>query len=216
MRFLISIIFLGASIAAQAQETTNTTPQPTESHRSAGGLALEPMIIYSQDNENIRTSQLPLIPSDTSGTSRSAGFGLKIGGHIGEVVVLGADARYAKSEMSDSSYGTARGDKYTLGPVLGVQMPVAGLRLWGTYVLAGDYDPEAGAQGFDLRFKDPRGYRVGVGLHVGPVSLNLEYEDLTFQNTQIQSFGLGNATADSSVDFSSRGYLASLSFPLEF
>lgn len=221
MRFILQVsLLVGLAIPAMAQdqeivntERTTTTTETTE--RSKVGLALEPMLIYGQETANIRTSQLPIISDDTTAGEKSAGIGLKLGGHIAGILTAGVDGRYSRTRLSDSSYGETEGDKYTVGPTLGVQMPVAGLRVWGTYVVAGGYDPSAGAQGFDLRFNDPRGYRMGVGFHIGAVSLNLEYEDLTFQNTEIQSFGGIGGSAATAVDFDSRGYMASLSFPIE-
>ena len=56
--------------------------------------------------------------------------------------------------MKDSFYQTADADVYNYGPTLGVQMPFAGLRLMGTYVLGGAFDPAAGAYGIDLKFSN--------------------------------------------------------------
>lgn len=202
------------SWSALAQESVSTD-YPTNDARERAGVAIEPMLIFGRDDATIKTSQLPVIQDDTSATSENFGAGLKLGMHVGQIVTLGADGRYSRNKLSDSAYGNASGDKWTLGPYVGAQMPVAGLRLFGTWVLAGDFDPEAGNQGFNVRFKDPQGYRVGAGFHVGPVSLNLEYESLKFNKTKVQSFGLVNGTANSEVDFESGGWLASVSFPLE-
>ena len=78
-----------------------------------------------------------------------------------------------------------------------------------------EMDPEAGIDGLDLKFKDARGYRVGGGVHFAALAVNLEYEDLTYQNTDIQSYGILNATGSSDVDMTQRGTVVSLSFPFE-
>ncbi len=216
MRFLLTILIAGLfTTHAMAQETLNTKVPLRHGPGGRAGVAIEPMLIFSQEEANIKTSQLPVISDDTSGQSRGFGAGLKLGMHVSQILILGVDGRYSRSKMSDSAYGDANGDKYTFGPTLGAQMPLAGLRLWATYVLAGDFDPDSGRQGFDLRFKDPRGYRVGAGLHFGPVSMNLEFEELNFDQTVIQSFGAISPNFGTNVDFVSRGYFASLSFPLE-
>lgn len=207
---MISLI----SFAAAAQDgSTSASTDEIRSRRDLG-LAIEPMLIYQQEDAKIRTSQLPVISDDTSATSRGYGFGLKLGGHIGDILTAGVDGRYMQTTLDDSAYGKARTTKYSVGPTVGVQMPIVGLRLFGTYVLAGAVDPEAGTQDVDVRFRDPRGYRLGAGFHIGPISLNLEYENISYLNTQVQSYGLIGGNGNSDIDFDTRGYLASVSFPL--
>jgi hypothetical protein len=198
--------------SAFAQETSRTY---APSNGSKVGLALEPMLIYTRETSNIRTSQLPIISDDTSGTSQGGGVGLKVGGHIAGIITAGVDGRYSQTRMTDSSYGNAKAISYNVGPTVGVQMPIVGLRLFATYVPFGAYDPAAGDRGFDVRFRDPQGYRLGAGFHIGPVSLNLEYEDIRFRNTLVQSVGGINQPITSDIKFDTRGYDASVSFPLE-
>lgn len=143
------------------------------------------------------------------------GVGLRVGGHVSELFFLGLDARYARIQMSDSFYEKADARVYNLAPIVGVQTPYFGIRLLAGYVQAGENDPGAGYQGLDLKFKEVNGWRVGAGLYIAAVSLNLEYQDLTYNTTEIQSFGsyvVNNAT---SVDANNRGYSLSLSFPIE-
>lgn len=212
---LIGFLLVLLPFQSYGQELIHTELPEDERALPRFGVALEPMITYSQQDASIKSSQLPILSDDTSAASQSYGLALKIGGHVYKSVSLGVDGRWARNRITDSAYGTASGDQYNVGPTLGVQMPWWGARLWGTYVALGEFNPETGRQQVDLRFEDSTGFRVGVGFHYGPVSLNVEYEDLNFDNTIFESFGQISAATPSRVDFSSRGYIASLSFPLE-
>ena len=209
----LCILLFSAPLFAQ----NNSTASDDDHHHviSPGGLFVEPILQASRGDSTIKTSQLPFINQDTSGTTDGYGVGLKLGVHVSEIFFVGIDGRYAKTEVKDSSYQTAKGDEYNYGPTVGLQMPIAGLRLMGTYVAGGQYDPAAGADGVDLRFRDPTGWRVGAGIHILAVSLNLEYEDLTYNNSDIQSIGSLPIDTATNVDYENKGYMLSLSFPIE-
>lgn len=196
--------------------TTSTTDSQDESRISKGGLFIEPMIFASQEDTTIRTSQLPIITDDTSGTQRSAGIGLRFGGHVSEIFMLGVDGRYARARMEDSSYQTADSNVYNIAPTIGLQTPLAGIKLMGSYVVAGENDPGSGAQGIDLKFKEATGWRVGAGVHVLAVAVNLEYQNLTYNKTEVQSLGsLTALNGDYNFDAETAGYTLSVSFPVE-
>lgn len=182
---------------------------------SKGGFFIEPMIIATQEDTTIKTSQLPIVTDDTSGTSTGYGVGLRLGGHVSEIVLLGVDARYSKTTMDDSFYQKADSNAYDVAPVIGVQTPYYGVRLLAGYVVAGESDPNAGVTGLDLKFKEASGWRVGAGLFIAAVALNLEYQDLTYNSTEIQSLGSRVINKATSVDAGNRGYTLSVSFPVE-
>jgi len=213
----------GEDTATQPTPTDTTTNTVTEksdreekkSGISPGGLFLEPILSYSQEDSSIQTGQLPVISDDTSGTSKSYGVGARIGIHASEILFVGADARFARTSMADSSLGDVQGNSYNVGPTLGLQMPVFGLRIWGSYVAAGEYNPEAGNNDFDLKFKEARGPRYGAGIRLASLRVNLEYQDLTYNTTEIESFGSITNPGSSKVDFKNEGYTLSLSFPVE-
>jgi hypothetical protein len=156
-----------------------------------------------------------MLGADNTGTSRGFGLDLKLGGHIGEMFFLGVDGRYERSQLNDSSYSSANTNVYNWGPVAGFQAPFYGLRVWGTYIVDGIADPDAGARGVDLKFKDPFGWRVGAGVRFAAVSVNVEYEDLTYRTTEIQSLGDVGVGRDTGIDYAQRGYGLSLSFPIQ-
>ncbi len=204
----------GATSGATTDTTSRTYREETTAAPSAyGGFYIEPGIFGSRTQTDLKTSQL-LPVGDVNGTSDGVGVDLKVGGHINDIVFLAVDGRYERSHLTGSAYSSADSNVYNYGPTLGFQAPVWGMRLWGTYVLDGISDPQAGANSVDFKFKDPYGWRAGVGFHIQNVSLNLEYEDLTYRTTELQSRGTAAGSTNTSADFGQRGYLASLSFPI--
>lgn len=212
---LMALWVAGPSAYAQDTVTTTTTEESESSGLKRGGFMIEPILSFTREESTIKTSQLPIVADDTSGSMEGFGAGARLGAHVSEMIFLGADGRYSRMTLDDSFYQSASGDMFTLGPSLALQMPRFGLRLLGTYILAGQFNPEAGVQGLDVKFTQARGYRVGAGLRLASFSVNLEYQDLTFDNTDIESVGSLTADTTTDVDFSNSGYTLSLSFPVE-
>ena len=71
-----------------------------------------------------------------------------------------------------------------------------GIRVWAGYILAGSMDVEKD-QGVDLKFKDANGYRVGVGIKLSMVSLNLEYQQIEYDETELQDAGISSGSTNS-------------------
>lgn len=204
------------TVTSEHESTTSTTRVEDEDKRlSKGGVFFEPMLMATQADSSIKTSQLPAVTGNADGDSRGYGIGLRLGGHVSEILLLGVDARYLKMELENSIYNKTESDVYNIAPVIGLQTPYFGIRLLAGYVVAGENNPNSGNQGVDLKFKDARGLRYGAGIYVGAVSINLEYEDLTYNNTEIESFGTLASNRETSVDATSKGYTLSLSFPVE-
>ncbi len=214
---LVSTMMLLASVTGWAQTSSDNVSRTTVAGKPVkpGGFYAEPFVSLSRDDSSIRTSQVPMITGDTSGRVDGAGFGTRLGVHASETVFIGVDARYQRSRIADSFYQSADGNLYNFGPMIGGQMPWYGLRGWAEYVIGGEFDPTAGRNGFDVRFRDPRGYRLGAGLHYLNASVNLEFQDLVYDTTQIQSLGRIQTGDDTRVDFTTRGFIVSLSFPME-
>jgi hypothetical protein len=199
---------------ATPENTSTTTTTTTTKDHSSSGLFVEPILLGASENMSMKTAQLPLVNSNTSGTASGYGVGLRLGGHITNAIFIGVDGRYDKEQMQDSFYQSANAEGYNYGPTVGVQMPYLGLRLMGTYVMGGQLNPTPGAYGLDLNFKDARGWRAGAGVHLGPVSVNLEYQDLTYGTTQVESLGSLPVNTNVSMQTETTGYLLSLSFPM--
>ncbi len=197
----------------QRTETIRTTES---SHLSRGGFFLEPILFVSKEDSAIKSSQLPIINDDTTGNSTGYGVGLRLGGHVSEILLLGVDARYAKMQTDDSFYNNANADVYNIAPMIGLQTPFFGIRLLAGYVAIGESNPTASNQGVDLKFKEASGLRLGAGVYIAAISINLEYQDLTYNKTEIESYGSVAVNNTTSIDATTKGYTVSLSFPVEF
>lgn len=179
--------------------------------KADGGLFIEPMITYQDLKANIEYPNTFL--DDSSGKIKGAGLGLRAGGHVLDTMFLAADVRYAQPKYEDSNFASdAKAMNY--GLVLGVQMPIAGLRLWGTYIADGNLDPKED-NNVDLKFTKAKGSRFGVGFHVAVVSVNLEYQDIKYGSTELEKLGpFSNINAQDDIELTEKGLVASVSFPM--
>jgi hypothetical protein len=211
----ISLMLMLLSQIAYSQNSETVQPVHSETYLSRGGVFIEPLIFYSAEDSSVHSSQLPIINDDTSGNSNGYGLGFRVGGHAAEILLIGLDARYANMKNDDSFYKDADVTVYNLAPVVILQTPFLGVRLLAGYVALGESNPSRGSQGIDLKFTEGTGPRLGAGVYVGPVSLNLEYQDLTYNKTEIESFGSVAVNSATNIDTTVRGYTLSLSFPIE-
>lgn len=177
-----------------------------------GGLFIEPMLTYEKGEGDVKFPS-PFGSADTDSTG--FGVGARLGFHVLESVFIGADGRYSMLNFEDDQVKTdADAKAWNVSPVVGIQMPTTlGIRLWGSYIMAGELDPDKD-NNVDLRFSEARGYRLGGGLKLGHVSLNLEYEALTYDKTNVDEIGTftsGYSRDDIELDNSS--WILSVSFP---
>ncbi|MBC7743016.1 MAG: hypothetical protein H7061_12520 [Bdellovibrionaceae bacterium] len=203
------------SIATTDASTTSQYTE-TEEHRSLsrGGLYLEPMISAIREDSSINSAAFGT--ANSTGTTEGYGLGLRLGGHVSEILFLGIDGRYAKMSQTDAFFNKESSDVYNFAPMIGVQTPIWGIRVLAGYVLLGENNPGANAQGVNLKFTEPRGWRLGAGLHAGPVGISLEYQNLMYNKTEIQSVGnVASGATVNNVDETTKGYALSLSFPVE-
>lgn len=178
-----------------------------------GGLFVEPAITYELGNTTVN---YPAPLSDSTGRADGLGIGARLGFHISEAFFLGADARYSMPGFKDSSVSyDAKSVSTLLGPVVGFQMPDVGLRLWGTYLMAGELNPEASGN-FDVKFTKPSGFRVGAGFRVEAFSINAEYQQVKYGESVLEQIGpfTPGSTFDS-VNLENKSWIISASFPLE-
>lgn len=176
----------------------------------SAGLFIEPGVTYETGKG---TLDWPAPLSDSDGDVKGLGLMARLGFHVSDAVFIGGDARYSKPNFKNSANNyDASAESMNLGAVVGMQMPVVGLRVWGEYVLLGSLDPAA-SHGVDVKFEDAKGYRIGVGFHVAMVSLNLEYQKLSYGKSTLQS--LGTIPVGSSLGkLDDAAYIASVTFPL--
>lgn len=178
-----------------------------------GGLFVEPMLTYERGEGEIDFPS-PVNSSDTD--VDGFGVGARVGFHIHESIFIGADGRYSMPQFKDSSLDQKVDAKaWNYGPVVGFQMPTdIGLRVWGGYIMDGQLDPEKD-QDVDEKFSDAKGYRVGAGVKLGITSLNLEYQTLKYDKTEIQEVGVftpGYSRGD--VELENSTWILSVSFPI--
>jgi hypothetical protein len=185
---------------------------PVLAEENKGGLFIEPMITYEQGDGEIDYPS-PFGTSDT--TSKGFGIGGRLGFHVHKSVFLGVDGRYSSLELKvDGSDTKSDAKAWNFGPMIGIQMPTTiALRVWASYIMDGQIDPEKD-NGFDVKFEDGTGYRVGAGLKLGIASLNLEYQNLTYDKTRIQAVGNFGTNSVSSTSLENNTWIASVSFPI--
>ncbi len=176
-----------------------------------GGLFIEPMLTYESGSSKVDFPS----PANSSDSDISGfGLGARLGFHVHEAVFLGIDGRYSMLEYkNDDTDINTDATAYNWGPVVGIQMPTTlGLRVWASYIVGAQIDPEKD-QGIDLKFKDGSGYRVGGGIKIAAVSLNLEYQEINYAETELQDAGFfSGSTRD--VESDNRSLILSVSFPI--
>jgi hypothetical protein len=176
-----------------------------------GGLFIEPSLTYETSDAKI---DYPTGFSNSSGSANGAGIGLRVGGHVADILFVGADLRYSKPTYKDSTVNSeAASSAYNYAPVVGVQTPLFGIRVWGAYVLGGELAPEED-KGVQMKFSDPKGYRIGAGIHFLLVSINLEYQDLKYDKTTLEKAGPLTGIDMSGNKLTNKSYIVSVSMPI--
>lgn len=175
------------------------------------GFYIEPGITFEKGDNEL---DWPAPLSNSTGTTQGLGFNLKLGYHANDIFFLGLDGSYSKPKFENSATDySAESTSSLYGAVIGAQMPVAGLRIWGGYVFGGDLDPEEDG-GVDVKFEGAKGPKIGVGLKILIVSVNLEYMDLEYGTSKLEKAGPVTGTLDSKLK--NKVGLLSVSFPLTF
>ncbi len=175
------------------------------------GLFVEPAVTYETSDSSV---DYPPPASNSTGHINGYGVGARLGIHVFDIVFVGVDGRYAQPHYTDSSGYDASTVSSNWGPVVGIQMPVVGLRIWGAAVVDGEINPES-SHGYDLKFNQATGYRVGAGFQFVAVSLNVEYQDLKYSNTNLQGIGpFAPGTNLDNTELKNKSWIASISFPI--
>jgi hypothetical protein len=210
--YLITCLALVVIIAmdANAEETSDNN----KSKDSGFGLFVEPAVTSELGSTSVN---YPSPLSNSTGSSNGFGLGARLGFHISEAFFLGADARYSMPQFSDSAASyDAKAVSTNWGPVVGMQMPHLGLRVWGSYILGGELNPDKSGN-LDVTYQNASGYRVGAGFRIAAISLNLEYQDLKYGQAGLEQIGpFSSASSFSGVNLNNKSWIASLSFPMQF
>lgn len=212
MKQQLAKIQLRLSIVAASLLALGLALSFAESAKADVGLFVEPSLTYELGDTKIN---YPAPFSDSTGKLQGFGIGARLGMHVSEAIFVGLDGRYSMPKFTDSSVSyDAAATAMNYGPVVGIQMPDIGLRLWGAYVLGGDVNPDASGN-LDVKMTGAQGYRLGAGFRIAALSLNLEYQDLRYDSTTLEQIGPFTGGSFDSVKLNQKSWIASVSFPLE-
>jgi len=176
------------------------------------GLFLEPGVHY--ENSKLTVTNPSTLVGNQEEKITGVGVGARLGIHFFDILFVAGDARYSRPRYeSDALNGSADAAAYNLGATIGVQTPVAGLRVWATSVLDGGLDPET-ISGTNIKYTGFNGYRVGAGFYVAMISIDFEYEDAKYKNAELESVGPFSTNAISNMDGTQKGYILGVSFPI--
>lgn len=182
----------------------------TTSH--AVGLFVEPLVTYEGSSKTELDWPTPF--QSSTGSVEGLGVGARLGGHINEIFLVAADVRYSKPQFKNSANNIdVASNQHNHGVMVGAQTPFLGIRITGSYILGGELDPDAG-NNVNAKFTEGTGYRVGAGMHFAFVSVNLEYQDMKYNKTTLESVG-PFAGPDLDYDLTNKSYILSVGFPIE-
>lgn len=180
-----------------------------ESDSNGTGLFLEPGLSYQITNSNV---DYPGTGANSSASTRGFGLLARVGVHMWDRFFIAADGRYALLDFNDNANNiSVNATSWDIAPVIGMQMPENGPRLYVGYVVAGNLDPQS-TNGRDLLFEQATGWRVGAGLKVQHVSVNIEWQRLHYGSNRLQS----SAATVNGVTYNGEGLVASVTFPIDF
>jgi hypothetical protein len=171
----------------------------------AAGFYFEPGVFYESGKGTVDLD-------DSEATTKGLGVDLKLGMHfVDRMLFVALDGTYSKPKFEhDNTSYSADATSSTYGAVIGVQTPLLGLRLWAGYVFGGTLDPEESGL-FDVKFDEASGPKMGVGIKIVFVAINVEYMDLKYKK------GTGNWGSFPSLDdFGNKVTMVSVSVPFMF
>ena len=155
----------------------------------AMGFYLEPGLFYEKGDNKL---DWPSPLGSSTGTTKGMGVDLKLGMHFTDMIFVAVDGTYSKPKFENSAPYDADATSTTYAGIIGVQTPLVGLRFWAGYVFGGTLDPEE-TNGYDVKFEEAKGYKVGAGIKIFFVAVNLEYMDLKYDKSTVEKSQIGRA-----------------------
>lgn len=193
------------------ERTEVVETETNDDDKKDAGFFLEPSILYETGEGKIDFKSI----AQPDGDLKGAGVGLRLGSHFKDVFFIALDAAYSEPEFTDDN-GNFDYDlkSWLAGVTVGLQTPVAGLRVWGGYVPFGEIKFEGrGSNDTTVKYKDPQLWKLGAGLRIKAISLNLEYLNGDYTKLQVENAGsLLSGSYDG--DATRESWIASISFPL--
>lgn len=185
----------------------------TFARAEASGVFVEPMFTYETGSGDIAFPA----PTNTSDSKvKGFGVGARLGAEVWQTVFAGVDARYSIPKLKDTTLNQdVKSKSWNGGPMVGIQMPTpVGLRLFGSWILAGQLNPDAD-KGVDAKFKNGKGFRLGGGFRVGLVSLNAEYQYIKYDESEISESGVFTPGYNpNNIALKNKSLIVSISIPI--
>lgn len=178
---------------------------------AAGGLFVEPMLTYESGDATVN---FPAPFNSSESSINGLGIGARLGAHLLETVFVAADFRYSFPNYENAkTHIDTDATAYNYGIVAGVQVPaIIGLRLWAGYILGGGMDPDSD-QHINVNFRDADGFRIGAGLMLAMVSLNLEYQHMNYAETTVENASVFSGPTNS-IQQDNNSIILGVSFPI--
>ncbi len=176
------------------------------------GVFFEPGVSYEVSSASI---DYPGPFANSDGKANGLGVFGKLGFHFQDILFAGADARFSWPTFNDTTHNLkASSSSNNFSVLAGAQTPIAGLRLWGAYVFAGGLNPDAYSNGLDMKYTGASGFRLGTGLYLMMVSVNLEYQSLSYDTT-VEALGpFPVSTSFSGNKMTNKSFVLSVSLPI--
>ncbi len=177
------------------------------------GVFVEPIFTYETGSGEI-TFPAPI--NSTDSTVKGFGVGARLGASVWQTVFAGIDTRFSMPKLTETTLNQdVKSKSWNGGPMIGVQMPTPlALRLFGSWILAGELDPDAD-KGVDAKFKNAKGFRIGGGVRVGIVSLNAEYQYIKYDESEVSESGVFTpAYNPDSLALKNKSLIVSVSIPI--
>jgi hypothetical protein len=184
-----------------------------EDGTSEAGFFVEPMVTWERGRGDVDFPS-PISSADTK--LDGFGVGARIGMHVWESFFIAADGRYSLPTFKDNKLGLDVDAKaWNVGPTAGIQMPTLfGLRVWAGWIVASEVDPDEG-KNVNVKFESGQGYRVGAGIKLSIVSLNIEYQKIKYDQSRLEDVGVFATNAvRNDVKLDNDTMVLSVSFPI--
>lgn len=177
------------------------------------GLFVEPIFTYERGESD---TNYPSPFGSNDGSNNGFGVGGRAGIHLYDALFVGLDGRFSMPHYLDSSVSyDAYSTSMNWGPVVGLQIPNWGMRVWGSLIVGGELDPKESSN-LDLKFKETSGFRFGTGFRINSISLNLEYQELKYKETILEKIGpFASGSNLENVDFKNNSWVASISMSID-
>jgi hypothetical protein len=199
----LSVLTFGSFSQAQEGDSSSGT-----SYAHRGGLFLEPSVFYETGKGHVDWHGI--LGSD--GDLKGPGIGLRFGVHANDILFVAVDGMFSKPDFTTSHFDFDT-KSWLAGVTVGAQTPYYGIRAWGSYMPFGQITLDGRGDSPNVRFTDPKIWKLGAGIRYRFLSVNVEYLNGKYDSVDILNVGplTGNYA---SAKATRNSWLLSVSFPL--